>query len=89
MPAYDFKCEKCEHTFEINLPMKDSTKCEDEPCPECGEEGTVKRFYGETDVSIGDPVRMGIRKPDGSFNEVLHKIHEGTPGSTLDKHRNF
>ena len=32
-----------------------------------------------------DPVRLGIRRPDQGFKEVLQKIHEKTPGSQLNK----
>ena len=34
---------------------------------------------------ICDPVRVGVRKMDSGFKEVLQKIHERTPGSKLDK----
>lgn len=30
--------------------------------------------------SMGDPVRLGFRKIDGGFKEVLQKISERTPG---------
>lgn len=32
-----------------------------------------------------DPVRVGARKMDTGFKEVLQRIHEKTPGSQLDK----
>lgn len=35
-----------------------------------------------------DPVRLGVRKPDQGFKEVLQRIHEKTPGSQLDKSTN-
>lgn len=34
---------------------------------------------------ICDPVRVGARKTDSGFKEVLQKIHERSPGSTLNK----
>ena len=30
-----------------------------------------------------DPVRLGIRRPDQGFKEVMQKIHEKTVGSDL------
>lgn len=42
----------------------------------------------ETVVSspmICDPVRVGARKTDSGFKEVLQKIHEKTPGSELNQ----
>lgn len=43
MPTYDYKCEKCEHTFETLQGIKDDhlTKC-----PECKKEG-LKRLIGK------------------------------------------
>lgn len=32
-----------------------------------------------------DPVRLGVRKTDNGFKEVLQKIHEKTPGSQLNR----
>ena len=34
---------------------------------------------------ICDPVRVGARKMDTGFKEVLQKIHERSPGSELNK----
>ena len=34
---------------------------------------------------ICDPVRVGVRKMDSGFKEVLQKVHEKSPGSRLDK----
>ena len=38
---------------------------------------------------IVDPVRIGVRKVDSGFKEVLQKIHSRTPGSRLNKTNNF
>lgn len=38
---------------------------------------------------LGDSVRMGFTKPDNGFKEVLSKIHEKTPGSTLNRDIDF
>lgn len=34
---------------------------------------------------ICDPVRVGARKQDSGFKEVLQKIHDRSPGSRLNK----
>lgn len=34
---------------------------------------------------VCDPVRVGARKMDTGFKEVLQKVHERSPGSILDK----
>lgn len=38
---------------------------------------------------VADPVRVGARKRDSGFKEVLQKIHERTPGSDLKKMNAF
>lgn len=32
-----------------------------------------------------DPVRLGVRRHDNGFKEVLQKVHEKTVGSALNK----
>lgn len=41
MPTYDYKCDKCNHTFEIFQKMSDNVITD---CPEC--DGPVKRLIG-------------------------------------------
>ena len=38
---------------------------------------------------VVDSVRVGARKRDSGFKEVLQKIHERTPGSDLKKMNAF
>ncbi len=40
MPAYDFRCKSCRHTFEVVRPAGESSPPE---CPECG--GDTKRVF--------------------------------------------
>lgn len=45
-----------------------------EPCSACHEQGSViKTLAGAP--PLGDPVRLGLRKIDGGFKEVLQRIH--------------
>ena len=60
---------------------------EEEPCPNCGEVAVKKVMM--TAPAIGDAVRLRIRRPDGGFKEVLQKIHEKTPGSTIKNNSSF
>lgn len=43
MPNYDYKCEKCEHVFEVFQSMNDAKLTE---CPQEGCDGKVKRLLG-------------------------------------------
>ena len=44
----------------------------------------LERYYN-TVPNICDPVRIGVRKMDNGFKEVLESIHRRTPGSTLNE----
>ncbi|YCM43329.1 FmdB family zinc ribbon protein [Verrucomicrobiaceae bacterium 227] len=43
MPNYDYKCEKCEHIFEVFQSMNDAKLTD---CPQEGCDGKVKRLLG-------------------------------------------
>lgn len=38
---------------------------------------------------VCDPVRVGVRKKDTGFKEVLQKIHSKTPGSVMDRNNSW
>jgi hypothetical protein len=46
---------------------------EKKPCPNCSEK-SVKFQIGCP--AIGDSVRMGLKKPDAGFKEVMSKVKE-------------
>lgn len=35
-------------------------------------------------AGIGDPIRLGVKKPDVAFREVLKRIKKGNRGSTIN-----
>lgn len=84
MPIYDYKCPSCEHEFEKNVKMANYQDPQD--CPECKTPSgrTVKGAPG-----IGDPIRLGLQKPDNGFRDVLRRIHERTPGSQLKNNSSY
>lgn len=83
MPAYTYHCNNCSHDFEKILKIADRDLPIQEPCPSCNTEGQVhKTILGAP--SLGDPVRLGIIKPDSGFKEVMQKIHAANPGSNLN-----
>jgi len=83
MPLYTYKCKECDHAFEKSSKIDDRKTPEQQPCPECGAEQSVVQQV--TAPMICDPVRVGARKMDSGFKEVLQKIHERAPGSELNK----
>ena len=78
MPFYQYSCAACTHEFEKSL--KIAERDEAQVCPECNSGETVR---GVSAAPLIDPVRLGIRRPDAGWKEVLQKIHEKTPGSIL------
>lgn len=83
MPAYTYHCSNCNHDFEKVLKIADRDLPVTEPCPQCSAEGQVhKTILGAP--TIGDPVRLGVIKPDNGFKEVMQKIHAANPGSNLN-----
>lgn len=83
MPAYTYKCKACNHEFERVLKIAERDLPTTEQCPECKAEGQVyKTILGAP--ALGDPVRLGLIKPDSGFKEVMQKIHAANPGSNLN-----
>lgn len=82
MPTYEYECEKCRYYFEFFTSSSNMLAPEGEACPNCAELSVKKVMF--TAPAIGDPVRLGIRRPDGGFKEVLQKIHQNVPGSNLN-----
>lgn len=83
MPLYDYLCSSCEHSFEKTLKISEMRQPEADPCPACGESATVSKVLNGA-PALGDPVRLGIRKPNGDFKEVLQKIHHNNYKSNLN-----
>ena len=81
MPMYEYRCDHCQHYFLEKHTIPDMYEPLSQPCPECGHLQVQKILTGAP--SLGDSIRMGLRKPDEGFKEVLQKIHEKTPGSNL------
>jgi putative FmdB family regulatory protein len=80
MPIYRMQCNDCENKFEVLCRIAHM----DDPheCSSC------KSTNWERIISapmICDPVRVGARKMDTGFKEVLQKIHSRAPGSELNK----
>ena len=77
MPLYEFRNKETGEVFEKLLSIsakEDYLK----------ENPNVEPFISSAPPLI-DPVRLGVRKTDQGFKEVLQRIHEKTPGSQLNK----
>jgi putative FmdB family regulatory protein len=83
MPLYEYKCEKCEHTFSDVLKIADRNQPKEAPCPNCKETGGIDQVIGSPRIvaGVGD-FRKGV--PD-VFKDRLREIKK-TAGrtSTID-----
>ena len=87
MPTYDYKCVKCEHEFEEMLSISRRTEPTEVPCerqlhraaPICGGEIKMKAVA----PGIGDPLKLGLKKPDGRYVEKLKEIKKNHPLGTV------
>jgi putative FmdB family regulatory protein len=87
MPTYEYQCKQCEYYFTEKNNISNMYLPEGEPCPKCQEIAVEKVMF--TAPSIGDAVRLRIKRPDDGFKEVLHKIHEKTPKSRIKDNSSF
>jgi putative regulatory protein, FmdB family len=82
MPLYDYQCSQCNFLFERKLPMSDYKLPESDPCPECNKIECVTQVI--TAPAIGDAIRLGIKKPDAGWGEVLSKMKTAHPKGSWD-----
>jgi hypothetical protein len=76
MPLYDFRNKDTGEVFEKMMSIsakEDYLK----------ENPNIEPMLGAN--MLIDPFRLGVRKSDQGFKEVLQRIHEKTPGSQLNK----
>jgi len=90
MAEYNFRCTDCGHEWNMELEDKfEVMDVYDQPCPHCGKVGCIEKYIPETEgahtFAIIDSVRLSGLKNDNGWKETLAKIHEGTPGSTLNR----
>jgi putative FmdB family regulatory protein len=82
MPIYEYGCSKCETVFERLLKMSEAELPVSEPCPECGSEGTIDQRMSM--FAMGDPIRMGIKRPDSGWGDVLNRVKKAHPKGSWD-----
>lgn len=78
MPLYDFLNTETNEVFEKRMSINDLEQyLKDNP--------HLRSYFGPamSNIPLIDPVRLGVRKIDGGFREVLSKINEKTAGSRL------
>lgn len=83
MPLYDFYNKKTKKSFEKFLKIADMEQyLKDNP-------HIIREFNPGSSPAVIDPVRLGIRKADSGFREIIKQVHDSTPGSQLNKTTHF
>lgn len=81
MPTYDFKNKDTGEVFEKIMKIAEREVY-------LQENSNIEPFIGAA-PAIGDSVRLGVRKIDNGFKDVLQQIHARTPGSRLNTTANI
>ena len=93
MPTYDYKCEKCGHTFEEDLKIADRKIPTESPCAqqipqtkhmnfECG--GEVKQIIVKASGFAYDNIRTKhSKKEPGWYSDKIKDMKRNIPGNTL------
>jgi len=76
MPLYNYKCTKCDHTFEQVHKMDDRKIPENEPCPACGAEGSIRQQIG-TPGFISDS-KSPLTRAGSGWKDVLKRVKSGS-----------
>ena len=69
---YEFQCHSCNEVFSVHCSMADRTNAH--PCTHCQSTDNHQVILGAP--ALGDSVRLGVRKVDDGFREVLSKVKE-------------
>ena len=91
MPTYDYRCSKCEHTFEEFHSMNEDNTPIKKPCPKCGKKKVTKAV--SKPVGIGADTNMTPdKKTGGQWSEMMGRIKNNIPKryhAGLDKSTNM
>jgi putative FmdB family regulatory protein len=80
MPRYVYSCKACDKDFEDSYSIEERNEPTKTPCKHCG--GEIYLTIGTT--AIGDPIKLGIRKPSEGFRDRLREIKKNHPGSKMN-----
>jgi putative FmdB family regulatory protein len=83
MPTYSYVCTHCNKEWDRLLKIADMETPISEPCPSCGTSGNI--YNKICAPAFSDSMKLGLKKADSGFTDVLRRIHERSPGSQIDK----
>jgi putative FmdB family regulatory protein len=74
MPNYGFKCDGCEHEFEVFLKMADSDKPLKEKCPSCNKKKVKKNWSSQRNAIGYDLFLTPTKAMGGAWKETIDRI---------------
>jgi putative FmdB family regulatory protein len=84
MPAYDYVCKTCGLEFEEILPISQREEPITSPSKYCQQiEAQCEIEIKVASPFIGDPMRMGRKKPDRAFNDKLRELKKAHHGNNI------
>lgn len=75
MPIYQYKCNACDHEFDVMSSFADKQNPESEPCPNCGKQEIKACITAPNMSHLGT---KSVHARAGGFNEVLRKIKKSS-----------
>lgn len=82
MPTYSFRDETTQEVFDklMSIAAKETYLAENPHLKQV--------FTGAGFLGIGDPVRLGLKKPDAAFRDILKNAKKEHRGSVIQKFNN-
>lgn len=82
---YEFKCENCNETFSESLEIFSRNKPLNEPCPKCGNQGSVFRVFSSSITYDTVDVQTRARRANSDFADVMKSIKKTAgKGNTIN-----
>lgn len=74
MPNYGFKCDGCEHEFEVFLKMSENDKPLKEKCPNCKKKKVRKNWEDQRNAIAYDMFLTPMKTMGGAWKETIDRI---------------
>lgn len=89
MPFYDFRCDKCDHNFEVNQPISQKLP---EKCPKCKKKGVYQIYdapyamvRGADVESVGTYAERNTKKLGKNLVQEKEEIRENNLPESMKK----
>lgn len=74
MPTYDYRCAKCDHSFELFSSIDNRDIPCTQKCPKCSKKNISRDWIGSPAAAVD----MNLT-PGSDFKEVMKKVSKGVP----------